>query len=1247
MKKRLFSILLSLIVIFSIFPLSDLYTFADDSYYTYKVVNSSNKTIEITQYTGKEETVDIPQTIDGYTVVSLSSGVFSDKSSIKVINIPATINNISCYFNSPNIEEINVSNNNGYYSSEDGVLYDKAKETIIRCPYNYQAETFVIPDTVKVIGSYAFQTETYLSKTYTTMLNIEINEGVEELKASAFSYTRFKEIILPDSVKKIGNCAFSGTYAKRIHFGSGVEEVGKQMFTTQSGGRTPYLSKVTVSPDNPVFSSVDGVLLGNYGHDLIVYPQNKNDIKEYKIPDGVTYIHSCALQACGFDKLDLNNVTEIAEYAFMNSTIKGFIIPECLNDFYYEAASTGIEFTVLNPTCNFRVSYFDFSSYNVEYNYNITVKAYENSTAQAFVNNNTNSSVTYTFISLGKYGEASGDTEPEVPEEPDEPDTPDDTEKSDYVYSVINDNSIAIIEYNGNDTDLIIPSTIDGYTVTKIGSNMFEGGELTSIIIPDSVSIIARSAFRNCSELKRVTMPCSSEIWYKAFEGCVNIEKVVLTTGTGEMNNFSIAPLGRDNVYTVTPWYNSQKQTEVILCDGVKSIGSYAFYRCNNVQMLALPKTVSTIGNRAFYRSTALQEISVSPDNETYCSVNGVLYSKDKTTLLIYPSGKTDASYDIEDGTKIVSDYAFSYNDSLNTVNLSDSLKELSNYAFYESRGISEVNVSLNNFTYFSSKGILYSKDKKTLVYYPSGRDDEEFSILPSVTTIGERSVCFTKLKSINLPQGITEIKERAFDTNSELTEFYIPNTINIIAKAILPGCTALTKVTVFSYDCEFQDHTFPDSATIYSCSGSTSQAYADSYGNPFVSIGHIFVDRVEASSCTESGHVFKECTVCGYTYETDEMKELGHQYAENVIEPTCTQQGYTVFTCSRCGDSYTDKYTDALGHNPVVDKAVPETCTENGLTEGLHCSVCNEIIKAQERVRATGHIHDNGVVRSQPTCTVQGEKVFTCLKCTESYSEAIEPTGHSFVQTVTEPTCTSKGYKAFVCLKCGYSYGEAIAETDHNYVTKIINADIEKTGSQITYCSACGNVKSEASIAKIATVTLSKTSYTYTGKALKMPTVIAKDAEGNIIPGSYYTVTCISRSTGRNVSSLKAIGQYKVIVEFKGCYSGTKELYFSVKPKNVKIKSLSTGSKYVASKWAKDSSVTGYQIVIATNKSFTKNKKTVTLSENSARSYKFKNLKSGTEYYVKVRSYKTVKVDGKKAKMYSDYSSVKSIKCN
>ncbi len=121
---------------------------------------------------------------------------------------------------------------------------------------------------------------------------------------------------------------------------------------------------------------------------------------------------------------------------------------------------------------------------------------------------------------------------------------------------------------------------------------------------------------------------------------------------------------------------------------------------------------------------------------------------------------------------------------------------------------------------------------------------------------------------------------------------------------------------------------------------------------------GHSYEATVTAPTCTEGGYTTYTCTVCGYTYTADETAALGHSYEAVVTEPTCTEGGYTTYTCSVCRNSYVADETAATGHTEVTDEAVAATCTETGLTEGSHCSVCNEIIVAQEVVEATGHAY-------------------------------------------------------------------------------------------------------------------------------------------------------------------------------------------------------------------------------------------------------------------------------------------------
>ena len=181
-----------------------------------------------------------------------------------------------------------------------------------------------------------------------------------------------------------------------------------------------------------------------------------------------------------------------------------------------------------------------------------------------------------------------------------------------------------------------------------------------------------------------------------------------------------------------------------------------------------------------------------------------------------------------------------------------------------------------------------------------------------------------------------------------------------------------------------------------------------------------------------------------------------------------------------------------------------------------------------------------------------------------------------------------------------------------------------------------CGNVSKNTTIYYPKTITLSKTSYTYNGKAQK-PTVTVKDSKGNKIAASNYTVTYAS---GR-----KNVGKYSVKITFKGNYSGSKTLYFTIIPKATTLSSVTAKSKGFTVKWKKQATqTTGYEIQYATDSKFAKNKKTVIVNKNSTTSKTISKLSAKKKYYVRIRTYKTVKVNGKSTKIYSSWSKAKTV---
>lgn len=194
----------------------------------------------------------------------------------------------------------------------------------------------------------------------------------------------------------------------------------------------------------------------------------------------------------------------------------------------------------------------------------------------------------------------------------------------------------------------------------------------------------------------------------------------------------------------------------------------------------------------------------------------------------------------------------------------------------------------------------------------------------------------------------------------------------------------------------------------------------------------------------------------------------------------------------------------------------------------------------------------------------------------------------------------------------------------------KPADVDFERTVSVWTK-----DEKSDAG--KVASVALSEASYTYNGK-VRTPFVKAKDSAGNMIPKSEYTV---KYDSGR-----KNVGQYKTTITFKGKYSGTYCKTFRILPKGTKLKKVSAGKKSFTAKWSRQKTqTTGYQVQYSQKKNFKSGAKTVTIGKTKTTAKKVTGLKKKKTYYVRVRTYKTVKISGKKANVVSAWSSAKKVK--
>ncbi|SHJ12322.1 Listeria/Bacterioides repeat-containing protein [Clostridium cavendishii DSM 21758] len=472
----------------------------------------------------------------------------------------------------------------------------------------------------------------------------------------------------------------------------------------------------------------------------------------------------------------------------------------------------------------------------------------------------------------------------------------------------------SITGYNGSDTNITIPSSIDGHTVTSIANNAFKNKALTNVIIPDTVTSIGGFAFYYCSSLVNISIPNSvTSIGDSAFAYCTSLPSITLPTNLSNIGNCT--------------FQDCKAFTGITIPDSVKSIGIYAFLECNSLASITIPSGVTSIGEGAFKDCKSLKSV-IMPDSVTSVG-NYLFYNCQLLSIVRLSNNLTDT------GTFIF------YNCfALTGVTLPSNLKNIGNSSFENCTALTNITI-------------------------PNG-----------VVRIGYRAFIMCKvLQNITIPNTVKTIDFNAFAHCYSFTNITIPDSVTSIGDYAFYYCTSLTGVTIPQSVTSIGFLTFNSCNSDFKIKGipsSYAQGYAVSNSIPFQElyitkntvafnsqggsiVGNLQVDNnnliTAPTSPTKTGYTFggwyKELAcITPWNFTTDKVTNNMTLFAKWITNPAiptnikAISTGYDAISTSWNQVTLASGYeiwrsTSSTGTYNLISKTTSTNYSDTGLVVG------------------------------------------------------------------------------------------------------------------------------------------------------------------------------------------------------------------------------------------------------------------------------------------------------------------------
>ena len=416
---------------------------------------------------------------------------------------------------------------------------------------------------------------------------------------------------------------------------------------------------------------------------------------------------------------------------------------------------------------------------------------------------------------------------------------PNEYRSHDYSYMMLEDGTISLIFYYGHERDLVIPTILDGFTVSEVAfAGTIPKRGIVTITIPDGVNCRMHPCF-NWPNLTAIYVP-KDHTTLASVNGLLytrDLRKLIAVPNAYPDKELAI-PEGTLYLGNSVCWGSTLRRA--VLPDKLKEIGAMAFTASDRLREVNIPDSVrileygclsgcaierllipskTPVTKEICNNDWKLKEIVVMPGNETVKSIDGVIFSADGETLMAYPANKDSNEYEIPYGTLTIAGSAFYGAVNLKTVQIPESVTRLEDEAFGRSaiqtvylpdslesigeavfsgcRKLTEIVVS-DSQRYFDSieNKYLYSKDHTVFYAYPAGLDERVYVMEPTTRMIKKKAFEYVKLTGIVLPEGLMEIGSQAF-VSSELKSMYLPGTVEVISRQAFGFCRNLERVAI------------------------------------------------------------------------------------------------------------------------------------------------------------------------------------------------------------------------------------------------------------------------------------------------------------------------------------------------------------------------------------------------------------------------------------------------------------------